>query len=193
MKQIDKMIYANEVDCLRHYANGKYVVQIGAFKGYSACVMGPVATYLVSIDTFTTETVPHELKDSTLSDFVENTIHLDNSSVIVGNSHDKEVISRVPCYIEFLFIDGDHTYEGCLADLENFVPKVVSDGIIGVHDYSFKFTTVMAACMKFFRREPDETHGSLAIFKLDSEHETSTHYIRSDIYEKIKNINSNSQ
>jgi hypothetical protein len=36
--------------------------------------------------------------------------------------------------IDLLFIDGDHSYEGCLADFEMYRHLVGSDGIIAFHD-----------------------------------------------------------
>jgi predicted O-methyltransferase YrrM len=37
--------------------------------------------------------------------------------------------------IDLLFIDGDHTYEGCKADIQGFFPHVRDGGIIAIHDY----------------------------------------------------------
>lgn len=36
--------------------------------------------------------------------------------------------------LAFLFIDGDHSYEGALTDIQNFVPLVVPDGLVCIHD-----------------------------------------------------------
>jgi len=37
--------------------------------------------------------------------------------------------------IDLLFIDGNHTYEGCAADIYGFFPYVRMGGLIAVHDY----------------------------------------------------------
>jgi len=37
--------------------------------------------------------------------------------------------------IDFLYIDGDHSYEGVKADYELYRPLVAPGGIIGFHDY----------------------------------------------------------
>lgn len=34
-----------------------------------------------------------------------------------------------------VFIDGDHSYEGCKGDIEAWLPLIVDGGIIAVHDY----------------------------------------------------------
>jgi len=43
-----------------------------------------------------------------------------------GNDFDK---------IDFLFIDGDHSIEGCKSDYKLYGDKVVTGGFIGFHDY----------------------------------------------------------
>ena len=37
--------------------------------------------------------------------------------------------------LDFVFIDADHTYEGCKSDIEAWEPKVRKGGIISGHDY----------------------------------------------------------
>lgn len=34
-----------------------------------------------------------------------------------------------------VFVDGDHSYEGCKGDIEAWLPLIVEGGIIAVHDY----------------------------------------------------------
>ena len=47
--------------------------------------------------------------------------------------------------IDWLFIDGDHTYDGCLADLEAWYPKVRPGGLISGDDYGDGFNVRAAA------------------------------------------------
>jgi predicted O-methyltransferase YrrM/predicted nicotinamide N-methyase len=53
--------------------------------------------------------------------------------------------------IDLLFVDGDHSYEGCLNDLRNWYPKVKPHGIILGHDYDWD--TVRAAAQQFAREK----------------------------------------
>ena len=56
---------------------------------------------------------------------------------VVGNSRDPEVIKQVTELlprVDFLFIDGDHTYEGVEADWLNYGPLVRRGGIVAFHD-----------------------------------------------------------
>ena len=47
-----------------------------------------------------------------------------------------EMIKQIPDdSLIFAYLDGDHSYEGCLADLKAIYSKVKSGGIIAGHDY----------------------------------------------------------
>lgn len=56
----------------------------------------------------------------------------ENSHSISTCEHVKEIIEATP--IDFLFIDGDHSYEGVKKDFEMYSPLVKDGGIIAFHD-----------------------------------------------------------
>jgi predicted O-methyltransferase YrrM len=37
--------------------------------------------------------------------------------------------------VDMVFIDGDHSYEGCKGDIETWLPRLKSGGLLLVHDY----------------------------------------------------------
>jgi predicted O-methyltransferase YrrM len=39
--------------------------------------------------------------------------------------------------VDFVFIDGDHSYEGCRKDIDAWLPKIRAGGFISGHDYSW--------------------------------------------------------
>ncbi len=56
-----------------------------------------------------------------------------------ADSHNQETLEKVKNIlgnqkIDFLFIDGDHTYEGVKKDFEMYSPLVRGNGIIALHD-----------------------------------------------------------
>ena len=51
-----------------------------------------------------------------------------------GFSNDAKIIHQIG-KVDFVFIDGGHSYDECLEDLNNYWNKLVSGGIIMVHDY----------------------------------------------------------
>jgi predicted O-methyltransferase YrrM len=59
--------------------------------------------------------------------------------LIRGDSHSQETLDRVKNIlgnreVDFVFIDGDHAYEGVKKDFEMFTPLVKKGGIIAFHD-----------------------------------------------------------
>jgi len=58
---------------------------------------------------------------------------------IVGDSMDNKTVDTVHTElgdrkVDFLFIDGDHSYEGVSKDFEKYSPLVRNGGIVGFHD-----------------------------------------------------------
>lgn len=56
----------------------------------------------------------------------------ENSHSVSTRKQVEEIIGTMP--IDFLFIDGDHTYEGVKKDFEIYSPLVKEGGIIAFHD-----------------------------------------------------------
>ena len=66
-------------------------------------------------------------------------LYNDSCTFIEGNSHDSSTYDLLVNAldgktIDFLFIDGDHTYEGVKKDYETYSPLVNENGYIGFHD-----------------------------------------------------------
>ena len=59
--------------------------------------------------------------------------------VVTGDSHSPQTLAQVArklgsAKLDFLFIDGDHSYEGVKKDFEMYSPLVRAGGIIAFHD-----------------------------------------------------------
>ena len=115
-------------------------VEIGAALGKSACYIGMAlkengSGVLYSID-------PHEPTDwndrgavNSLEIFKNNITTLgvaDRVNIIRSYSQDAARSWNRP--IDFIFIDGDHSYEGVKRDWELFVPHVKPFGVVVFHD-----------------------------------------------------------
>lgn len=59
--------------------------------------------------------------------------------MIWGDSHDPAVVAQAQAAtegkVDFLFLDGDHSYEGIKADFENYWPMVRPGGMAAFHDF----------------------------------------------------------
>jgi len=56
-----------------------------------------------------------------------------------ADSHDSDTLRKVRAWLandtfDFLFVDGDHSYEGVKMDFESFAPLVTPGGLIAFHD-----------------------------------------------------------
>jgi len=77
------------------------------------------------------------------------------------DSHAPETLRRVQAFLadeklDFLFIDGDHTYEGVKIDFETYSQLVRPDGLIVFHDIAH--TTNLAVGVPRFWQETRKTH-----------------------------------
>jgi predicted O-methyltransferase YrrM len=59
--------------------------------------------------------------------------------LLQGDSHRRDMLGRVKAALrgqelDYLFIDGDHTYEGVKQDFELYAPLVRKGGVIALHD-----------------------------------------------------------
>ena len=54
--------------------------------------------------------------------------------------------------LDFVFVDGDHSYEATLADIQNYWPKVKKGGLFSGHDINLD--AVDRAVKEFFKDIP---------------------------------------
>jgi hypothetical protein len=55
----------------------------------------------------------------------------------------------IPDELDFVYVDGNHTYEFVKQDIEDYYPKVKHGGVIGGHDFSTQFFGVIKAVTEF--------------------------------------------
>jgi predicted O-methyltransferase YrrM len=132
---------------LRQFHKGIFV-EIGTWKGMSIVYMARKIKetgkniQLFGIDTFLGTDEDYMLMED--EDLKSGNLYLeylrtiepykDIINTIVGDSH--VVFDQFrDNSIDFLFIDGDHRYQGINTDLDLWLPKVKTGGIISGHDY----------------------------------------------------------
>jgi cephalosporin hydroxylase len=104
----------------------KVIVEIGVHKGYSLEVWKKAwpEAEVIGIDIDTKEL---DMKA------------VEGCKIIQGDSHLDKIEKRLQKLlkgrlIDFLFIDGDHMYEGVRRDFEMYAPTVAQGGIVAFHD-----------------------------------------------------------
>lgn len=95
--------------------NGTYV-EIGVDQGKSLYIARQVAKPSVKVYGVDLREDPK----------VKDTIFIQGDSKVLPENWDAK--------IDVLFIDGDHTYEGCKADMETWIPFVKKNGVVLFHD-----------------------------------------------------------
>lgn len=86
----------------------------------------------------------------------------DRASIIRAKSND--VFNTIQNNsIDYVFIDGDHRYEGALSDMVNFYPKVRKGGIFSGHD--LHISTVGQAIDKFILDVPELSYTEMRVVR----------------------------
>lgn len=107
-------------------------VEIGRFNGGSAflfCLSNP------KLKIYSIDIAPQN--DSKLSTLFKKFNCGQNVELIIDDANNYVKIFRKKNYkFDFLFIDGDHSFEGCLSDIKNWYPLLEPGGLIVFHDTS---------------------------------------------------------
>jgi predicted O-methyltransferase YrrM len=146
-KEIKGLISKREAwflfECVAGGPGSGFCVEIGSFQGYSTVCMAYAAKLrsrekIVAIDPH--YGYPHHERNfeivQTYPQFIENIKSLDLMPWV-----DVRVMTSVKAaqkwkgdFIRFLWIDGDHSYEGVKSDYEAWEPFLIENGIIAFHD-----------------------------------------------------------
>ena len=121
------------------------IVEIGSWKGKSTYCLarGLRSGHVIAIDPFDAagEQGSHEIYITNrgagplLEQFTQRMTSLgvaDKIDVLQGYS--TQFVGHIP-HIDLLFIDGDHSIDGCGFDFFNYSPALASGGYIAFHDY----------------------------------------------------------
>jgi predicted O-methyltransferase YrrM len=127
-------------------SNVASVVEIGSYFGASAAALsaglssGGAGGRIICIDTWNNDAMSEGNQD-TLTRFLSNTKEYSSYiNPIRGWSTDESVVNQVKQQagrIDLLFIDGDHSYDGALADWKTYKPFLSEQAIIVMHDISW--------------------------------------------------------
>jgi len=149
--QADESIFRIYREAVEHFGDGAVFVELGNFQGGSACYMA--------------ELIKNSGKDITLYcvDLWENMIDINVEGSIffefwnnVYNCGFEQIIKPIQAdssraaalfedgSVDFVYIDGDHSYKGAARDILAWLPKLKADGWMGGHDYNQEVEKVVA-------------------------------------------------
>jgi len=146
LKEIDKMeghFGLNEGKLVfkiaKSLGDNSVIVEIGAFKGKSTCFIAEgIASKnceFYTIDTWYNDGMEESRMD-VFPDFLRNIAsYKDKIKPLRGPSYEIRESWPEQRKIDFLWIDGDHSYKGVKRDIQDWVPLVKKNNIICFHDY----------------------------------------------------------
>lgn len=138
-------VVLNQTVRIERGGRGLVCVEIGSYLGASTCFIANALapdSVLFCIDTWQNDAMRYEDSDTdaerrdTYREFRLNTERYADKLVEVrkwsaeGVSDVRETVRS----IDFLFLDGDHTYDGVKGDWDNFSPLLVAGSIVVFHD-----------------------------------------------------------
>ncbi|MCL5667335.1 MAG: class I SAM-dependent methyltransferase [Patescibacteria group bacterium] len=134
------------------------IVEIGSYKGRSAALLAGLNRWLICVDSW--QDYEGQKGEEIYKTFLENTKGYLNIEPVRCRAEDWQ-----PVESEFVYIDGDHSFEGTKAAIEKALqchPKYIAG-----HDYyrTSDGLNVMKAFDQFFAR-PVAQAGKMAIFQL---------------------------
>lgn len=127
---------ADELACLaRHAAGHRVAVEFGTYMGVSAAVIaGALAAdgVLYCVDPWELHHGRENPSWTICRRELQRSGQLERVRFLQGYSHEME--ERLPAGVDFMFVDGDHSYEGIERDWAIVLRRLAPGGIICLHD-----------------------------------------------------------
>jgi len=127
--------------------NVKRILEIGSYAGESINMFKQVLgddILIVAIDPWDTLEDENDLihqNDFNQVEQVFNDAVLSQKQIVKCKVYSQDLVDMfADGYFDCLYVDGLHTYEQVKIDLELYVSKVKSQGIISGHDYEIEYT-----------------------------------------------------
>lgn len=119
---------------------GAVMIEIGSYLGASSCFLAAAAlevegARLHCVDTWENEGMSEGSRD-TWRDFQCNTQEYQRV-IEPHRARSMDVARTFGQRIDLIFIDGDHSYEGCHGDVINWLPLVKPGGCVILHDWQW--------------------------------------------------------
>lgn len=131
-------LYRNKEEFAKHIPKGSRILEIGTLAGdYAEVLIKEVSPDSIDlVDVFKAYDWPdcNRFTKHNHLDFVKNRFkNVNNVTYHVGYSND--ILPKLNKKFDYIYIDANHDYEHCKADLVNSLPLLAEGGIIGFNDY----------------------------------------------------------
>jgi predicted O-methyltransferase YrrM len=137
------------------------MIEIGAYRGESTKIFSKHFKSVITIDPFINDYDKNDITCTYMDltnvyyKFLENISDCDNITLIRKTSDDA-IEELKNTMVDFVYIDGLHTYDQVKKDILNYSKLINKTGYIGGHDYHPNWDGVVKAINKYIR-VPDKT------------------------------------
>jgi predicted O-methyltransferase YrrM len=125
-----------EQAAVRQYATGrKRAVEIGVYEGVNTQIIASSLASdgkLYGVDPFVRGRLGVCYYEMIARRHIGSELLRSKVRLVTAFSHDAAVL--IPDYLDFIFIDGDHSLEGITRDWSLYAPKLDSGGLMLLHD-----------------------------------------------------------
>lgn len=115
-------------------------LEIGSYLGASTCYIAAAIScnhgHLFCVDTWENQTMPEGERD-TFAEFKQNTAGAKAYITTVRKNSNDLTVSDFVDSLDFVFIDGDHSYRGVKNDYQKVNSWISEGGIIAFHDCTY--------------------------------------------------------
>ncbi len=154
----DGWLDATEAGELRKIADGKVVLELGAWKGRSTVVLAGVAQHVVSVDRH--QGIAEVGGEDSLPDYLDAVRGLANVSIVVADF--VQFVGVLDSIFDLVYVDGDHDADSAERDANLALKAIRAGGMIAFHDWDFD--SVREGVGRVISREPNRVVGSVAVF-----------------------------
>lgn len=153
----DGWLWDEEAAELARLAEGRTILELGAWKGRSTTALASTARYVVSVDRH--RGIPDVGNDS-LSEYIANVRSLPNVAMVVASF---EEFVPLLGHFDLVYVDGEHTAEAVARDVRLAVAR--DPEVIAFHDWDLE--TVRQGAWEILDWPPASLIGSVAVYRMD--------------------------
>lgn len=131
-----------EMDALRRLAAGKIVLELGSYAGRSTIGLAEVAAEVHAVDWFRGDESGGE--EDTLLEYFFN-IEAQRDRIITHVGRFADVVPRLQPVFDLAFLDGGHSFDATMEQIDLALSVLKPEGVIAFHDYGSGFEGVRQA------------------------------------------------
>ena len=146
------------------------MIEIGSYAGESTQMFANEFESVIAIDPFINDYDPNDITCKYMElekvyDTFKEVVDRNNNIKHIRMTSDDAIESLMNVSVDFIYIDGLHTYEQIKKDIKNYLPLLKPNCLIGGHDYHRNWSGVVKGINEILG-EPDRTFSDTSWIKL---------------------------